>query len=225
MKPRVQIKRLLDRLDARSTQQRALLLAGALAAVLGLWDVVLMGPVSRARELAAGDLPALTGELPVLIERVTQLEAALGHDPDAAVRERRVALEAEQVVLETRLAELTDGLIPPTEMTGALRELLRRAPGVSLVKLEALAAEPLFVDAEPERPDQQPEPRPAVFKHAVVIELHGNYLSVLRYVQAVEALRWRFFWDSLDYDVDEYPNANVRLTLYSLSLREGWLGV
>ncbi|MEX2205331.1 MAG: hypothetical protein WEF50_03780 [Myxococcota bacterium] len=224
MKPQAQIKQLLDWLDARSTQQRALLLAGALAVVLGLWDVVLMGPVSRARELAAGDLPALTSELPLLVERVTQLEAALGHDPDAAVLERRLALEAEQIALDARLAELTDGLIPPTEMTGALRELLRRAPGISLVKLEALAAEPLFIDAEPERPDQ-PKPRPAVFKHAVVIELHGNYLSVLRYVQAVEALRWRFFWDSLDYDVDEYPNANVRLTLYSLSLREGWLGV
>jgi MSHA biogenesis protein MshJ len=224
VKPQERIKLGLDWLDARSARQRALLLGAALALVLALWNVVLMGPVIRARALAANDLPALASELPALTERVTQLEAALEHDPDAAARERRAALEGERVLLDGRLAELTDGLIPPAEMAGALRELLRRETGVSLVKLEALPAEPLFVDAEPEKPGEE-KPRPAVFKHSVVIELHGNYLAILRYVQAIEALRWRFFWDSLDYEVDEYPDAHVRLTLYSLSLREGWLGV
>ena len=224
MKPRERVGLGLDWLDARSTRQRVLLLGFALAVVVGVWNVVLMGPVTRARALAASDLPALASELPALTERVNQLEAALRNDPDAAARERRAELEAERLHLDERLAELTDGLIPPAEMAGALRELLRRASGVSLVKLEALPAEPLFVDAELEESGAA-KPRPAVFKHSVVIELHGNYLAVLRYVQAVEALRWRFFWDSLDYEVDEYPDAQVRLVLYSLSLREGWLGV
>lgn len=224
MKPAERIKHGLDWLDARSTRQRALLLGAALAVVLGLWNVVLMGPVTRARALAASDLPALASELPALSQRVTQLEATLKNDPDAAARERRTALEGERVLLDGRLAELTDGLIPPAEMAGALRELLRREAGVSLVKLEALPAEPLFVEPEADPPGGE-RPRPAVFKHAVVIELHGSYLATLRYVQAIEGLRWRFFWDSLDYQVDEYPDAHVRLTLYSLSLREGWLGV
>ncbi|HKC52921.1 MAG TPA: type II secretion system protein GspM [Myxococcota bacterium] len=224
MKLRERGKLGLDWLDARTTRQRALLLGVALAVVLGLWNVVLMGPVSRARALAANDLPALASELPALTQRVTQLEAALRNDPDAAARERRSALTSERVQLDGRLAELTDGLIPPDEMAGALRELLRRETGVSLVKLEALPAEPLFVDDEAAKPGEE-KPRPAVFKHSVVIELHGSYLATLRYLQAIEALRWRFFWDSLDYEVDEYPNASVRLTLYSLSLREGWLGV
>ena len=224
MKPRERIVLGLDWLDARSTRQRALLLGFALAVVLGVWNVVLMGPVTRARALAANDLPALESDLPALTERVTQLEAALRSDPDSAARERRALLDAERLLLDGRLAELTDGLIPPAEMAGALRELLRHATGVTLVRLEALPAEPLFVDAEPEKQGVA-RPRPAVFKHSVVIDLHGNYLAVLRYVQAVEALRWRFFWDSLDYEVDAYPDARVRLILYSLSLREGWLGV
>jgi MSHA biogenesis protein MshJ len=221
---RAHIKLGLDWFDAQSARQRALLLGGALALVLGGWNLILMAPVSQARALAAGDLTTVTSELAALTDRAAHLETALKNDPNAAARERRAALEEQRLLLDRRLAELTEGLIPPAEMAGALRELLRGASGVSLVKLEALPAEPLFVEAPSETPAEA-RPPPGVFKHAVVIELRGSYLGILRYVQVVEELRWRFFWDSLDYEVEEHPAARVRLTLYSLSLREGWLGV
>jgi MSHA biogenesis protein MshJ len=195
-----------------------------LAVVFGAWNMVLMGPVSRARALAAVDLPVLTSELLTLRERTAALEAALRNDPNASARERRAVLDEERIVLDRRLADLTEGLIPPAEMAGALRELLRRTPDVSLVKLEALRAEPLFVEMQSDLPAEA-RPPPAVFKHAVVIELSGTYLGILGYVHVVEQLRWRFFWDSLEYEVEKHPTARVRLTLYSLSLREGWLGV
>jgi len=212
-------------LDARSTRERVVLFGGTLAVIIGLWQAVLMDPVARERAVAANDLPTLATELPALTQRVAQLETALRADPDAAARERKAALESERASLDTRLAELTDGLIPPDEMAGALRELLRREPGLQLLKLEALPAEPLFVDDKAATQAELAKPRPAVFKHAVVIELRGSYLATLRYVQSVEELRWRFFWDSFDFRVDEKPGGRVKLTLYSLSLREGWLGV
>jgi MSHA biogenesis protein MshJ len=205
-------------------RERALLLGGALAVVLGVWNMVLMAPVSRERALAAVDLPVLTTELHSLKERAAALESALKDDPNASALARRAALSEERIVLDRRLSELTEGLIPPAEMAGALRELLRRTPDVSLVKLEALRAEPIFVEEKPDAPAESGPP-PAVFKHAVVIELRGSYLGILHYVQVVEQLRWRFFWDALEYEVEDHPTARVRLTLYSLSLREGWLGV
>jgi MSHA biogenesis protein MshJ len=220
----------LDWLDARSMRERAVILAGALALLLAVWQTVLMDPIAQLRASSAVDLPALSSELPALNAHLEQLEVALKNDPDAAAREHRDALRAERGELDARLTELTDGLIPPSEMSDALRELLRREPGVSLVKLEALPAEPLLIDdatqtggaSAPRDPNQ---PQPAVFKHSVVIELKGDYLSTLRYVESIEELKWRFFWDSLDYQVEEHPEAHVRLILYSLSLREGWLGV
>ena len=50
-------------------------------------------------------------------------------------------------------------------------------------------------------------------------------MATLRYLQALEALPWRFFWDSVDYQVIAYPQSTVRLKLHTLSLSEDWIGV
>jgi MSHA biogenesis protein MshJ len=217
------IRDALDRFDARATHERVLLLLGAIAGAIVLWQAVLMEPVTRERAAAANDLPALASEIDALNQRVTQLEASLREDPDAPAWERRAALEAERKALGERLAELTSGLVPPDEMASALRELLRRESGLELVRLEALPAEPLLV-ASDEAPNDGAR-RPAVFKHPIAIELRGEYLAVLHYVRTIEDMHWKFFWDSIDYEVDGHPTGRVRLKLYSLSLREGWLGV
>ncbi len=200
-----------------------MVLLGTLVAIVVLWQTALMEPVTRERATAARDLPSLSSEIGALNERVTQLENSLRSDPDAPVREHRALLEAERGALEERLADLTRGLVPPGEMASALRELLRREPGLALVRLEALPAEPLLAAQEPAVTDTAR--RPAVFKHAVVVELRGDYLSSLHYVRAIEAMPWKFFWDSLDYGIDEHRAGRMRVTLYSLSLQEGWLGV
>jgi MSHA biogenesis protein MshJ len=57
------------------------------------------------------------------------------------------------------------------------------------------------------------------------MEIRGGYLSTLRYLEELEDLPWRFFWKSLNYEVLEYPEARVVLTVETLSLREGWIGV
>lgn len=215
----------LDWFDARSARERGFLLAAALVALAGVWKLALWDPLSEARARAAVELPLLDAQLPALREQLDRLEQALSGDPDAAARERKQALEHERAGLDARLAELTDGLIPPQEMAGALRELLRAEPGLELVRLEALPAEPVLVRDPREPASAQPTAQPALFKHGMVIELSGDYLATLRYLESLEALPWRFFWDGLDYEVVDYPKARVRIELHSLSLVEGLVGV
>jgi MSHA biogenesis protein MshJ len=116
----------------------------------------------------------------------------------------------------------TEDLIPPAEMTRVLKQILLQQVGLRLVRLESLPVEPLFetpegVEVESEGDD--------LFKHGVVIEVLGDYASTVLYLQAVETLPRRFFWESLDYEVTEYPTARVTLTLRSLSTQEGVVGV
>jgi MSHA biogenesis protein MshJ len=216
----------LDWLDARTARERAFLLAAAVVAVAGAWKLALWDPLSELRARAAVELPLLDAQLPALRAQLDRLEQALSADPNAGARERKQALLAERAGLDGRLAELTDGLIPPDEMAGVLRELVRAEPGLALVRLEALAAEPVLVGDMPAAAAPVPsEARPALFKHGMVIELRGDYLATLRYLESLEALPWRFFWDGLDYEVVDYPRARVRIELHSLSLLEGFLGV
>jgi MSHA biogenesis protein MshJ len=215
----------LDWLDARTARERAFLLAAAVVALAGAWKLALWDPLTELRARASVELPLLDAQLPALRAQLDRLEQALSADPNAGARERQQALLAERAALDGRLAELTDGLIPPDEMAGVLRELVRAEP--VLVRLEALAAEPVLVDDLPAAaaPVASDGVRPALFKHGVVIELRGDYLATLRYLESLESLPWRFFWDGLDYEVVDYPQARVRIQLHSLSLLEGFLGV
>jgi MSHA biogenesis protein MshJ len=50
------------------------------------------------------------------------------------------------------------------------------------------------------------------------LHLEGSYLATLRYLRALEALPWEFFWDGLHFEVIEYPTARVRLDIHTLGL-------
>ena len=77
----------------------------------------------------------------------------------------------------------------------------------------------------PDEPDGKGETRAGLHRHGFALEFSGGYLATLNYLQALERLPWRFFWDSVDYEVMQYPRSIVRLKLYTLSLSEDWIGV
>jgi len=64
-----------------------------------------------------------------------------------------------------------------------------------------------------------------VYKHSVKITLKGEYFSVIAYLQKLEALNWKLFWENIEYQVDRYPGAVVTLEVYTLSTDRGVLGV
>ena len=71
-----------------------------------------------------------------------------------------------------------------------------------------------------------PAKAPAVlYRHGVEIVLRGNYLDMVNYMDAVEAMPSHVFWGKLNMQVEQYPNATLSLTLYTLSLDEKWIAL
>jgi MSHA biogenesis protein MshJ len=60
--------------------------------------------------------------------------------------------------------------------------------------------------------------------HGLELNLRGDYHSVLSYVRQLEALPWRFNWAFMSLTMGEYPKAEVKIRLETLSLTEGWIG-
>lgn len=112
-------------------------------------------------------------------------------------------------------------------MAGVLRDMLSAEKGLVLTKLESLGAQPLFPrdedeeNAKTKKRTQQPE----IFKHGVRIVFEGDYFKTLAYLRALEAMPWRLYWDNVEYFVTDYPKARVAITVHTLSLHEGWIGV
>jgi MSHA biogenesis protein MshJ len=45
----------------------------------------------------------------------------------------------------------------------------------------------------------------------------NNFVNTYAYLRALEDLKWMIFWDELQYVVGQYPNAEVKLTLHTVS--------
>jgi len=90
--------------------------------------------------------------------------------------------------------------------------------------LKSLKSKPLFTtNAQPAK--GAVKRGMVVYQHSFEVEFEGDYLSTLSYLEALRELPWRFFWSRIDYKVNAYPVAGVKLRLYTLSLSKEWIGV
>ena len=46
----------------------------------------------------------------------------------------------------------------------------------------------------------------------------------MNYLQKLEQLPWKFYWQHFDYEVQQYPRALITLNIYTLSTSKWWIG-
>ncbi len=216
-------------LDARHPRERVLLLAGSAAVLFGLWNLGLMGPLREKTKAVDVSVREVEQQIRLLQGQGEQILLANSADPNGELREREAALSRQIEALDARIHEHTVTLIPPKEMARFLEELLGEETDLRLVHLENLSPEPMLDDPQrpsgADRPGGADGPSSGLFKHGFVIELRGGYLSTLRYLRALEALPWNFFWEGLEYQVEEFPEGKVVIRAYTVSADEVWVGV
>lgn len=216
------LRDLMDRYDQLSLRERIIVLVATLLLIALIWDSLFMAPLDRTRKGSVQQIEALRAEISGLDQSIEALVAQAAADPKAGNRTTADDLRAEIQQLDGKLAGVTSGLIAPKEMSRVLEQVLARASRLTLRTLRTLPPEGVVA------PGAAPAGTAAaaqIYKHGVELELTGGYLDTLYFLQALEALPWRFFWERIEYTVEQYPSGKVKLRLYTLGLDEGWIGV
>jgi MSHA biogenesis protein MshJ len=144
-------------------------------------------------------------------------------DPNKKLRAQIQVARDEVALLQSRLDDATRELISPRDMARFLEQLLVQESQLTMLRLQTLDVKPLLAgSADSSRSLSQ---QAVLHRHGFAIEFSGGYLATLSYLEALESLPWRFFWDSVNYEVLDYPKSIVRLKLHTLSLSEDWIGV
>lgn len=60
-------------------------------------------------------------------------------------------------------------------------------------------------------------------KHGVTITLTGHYQELANYIKHLENAPQKLIFGKMEYQVSQYPNAVMRITVYSLSERYTWM--
>ena len=56
-----------------------------------------------------------------------------------------------------------------------------------------------------------------MYKKGIEISVKGRYFDLLAYMEKMEKTPRRMFWNEASLNVSDYPNAVMRLVIYTLS--------
>ena len=228
---RERLAQLRARIDALSLRERALVCLAVCALLAFGGHALVLAPMAAQRDALHAQIAQQRGAMAAIDEAIASRVQAFQHDPDAAARARLNALHHEMGVLGERLLAVEHGLVAPERMAPLIEAILRANARLALVSMRTLPAEPLAQAPAAGSPPvlapvaapAAPAATPLLYRHGIEVTVRGNYLDMVDYMSALEAMPTRMFWGSARLDVEAYPAARLTLTLHSLSLDRQWM--
>lgn len=218
-----------ERFEAFSLRERGLIALGVIVVMFMLWDSLLLSPQEVKQKQIVAEMHDINQQTETLTNQISEMSAALQGGEAEHINARMRELKNLLGKLEQQQKDLTVEFIQPAQMAGVLRDMLHAESGLVLTKLESLGAEPLFPVEESDKTENQKTSKrshqPEIYKHGLRIVFEGDYFKTLDYLRALEGMPWRLYWDNVEYQVSKYPRASVAITVHTLSLHEGWIGV
>ncbi|MFK5926758.1 MAG: type II secretion system protein GspM [Desulfuromusa sp.] len=211
---------LLQWYDQRPQRERIVLLVCVVVVLLFLVNFLVLQPFSKQRNAARRELTELNASVAELQNRELQVKIRQATDPDKDNRKRLDVLEQESKKLQQQLKDNIVNLVSPREMPELLKDLLTQQKKLQLLSLENLSPELLKLGEKVAEDTLLPK----LYRHRLRMEFSGDYLTLLKYLRQLEQLPRSMVWEEIEVESEEYPQATVRLQVYTLSLTEGWIG-
>ena len=213
----------LGQFDAVSARERAFIFVAVISIIGFVWHTFLYLEASSARETVKKKIEQTKKSLDDLGVQIEKIKDGPMEDPSEAVRRERDALQQRLALTQEKINEFSVEHISPTQMVRVLEQLLNRETDLVLVRMENEPAEPV-VKAFKDKVGPK-SARENMYRHGVLMEFRGDYMSTLRYLQMMEDLSWKFVWDDLQYRVEEYPEALITVRFHTLSGEESVLNI
>lgn len=150
--------------------------------------------------------------------QIQQIASQTKEDPNIALQKRISRTKNAIGVAKGKVDSVTRNLVSPRDMARLLERLLFDQ-NLQLKRLLTNGSVPLI------KSNHQSKVKTQLYRHDFEIEFTGDYLTTLAYIEALEQLPFKFYWQSMSYIVDEYPVGVIRVELYTLSLSKDWIGV
>lgn len=230
---------LKNRFEAFAVRERLLLVGAAVALVYLLWEMLLFHPMAKEKQVLAARERVAQQAIQMTEAEITVLKNIASKDPNVALRQEIADLRARLNSLDQQLDTLAVGLVSAHTLPKVMHSILSKIGKLHIEQLITLPPETLNLSADVKKaeiqtaavssspvpqPNAEPmEPGASVYRHSVVLNLSGDFAGIVQYLRELESSDWRFYWESLRYQVTEYPQAKIRLRVFTLSSQRGVL--
>lgn len=224
---------IMEKIDARVMRERVLIFLTLLAVIFFLWQFLLQTHIDKTAKALATESVQLANQQQELDAKIASLILAMASDPAIIKRKDIESLQRNILLVEAQLSGLSQGLIGVEQLPKVLQDMLARTATIKLLQVRTLPATELQLTAPiitaPANTSVSnsvlASKGAGVYKHSVLIRVSGSYSELVKFLQDIESLPWKFYWESLDYTVKKYPDAEIDIQVFTLSSEEGLFGV
>lgn len=228
-----------NKINGLNQRERILQMVTILAVIIMFFQMVLIDPAFADSKKARSQLQAVKLKLQQQESEKQLIEAQLIAGVNRHKENRKQQLMEEIAQLDIQIEQSVVAMIPPRLMPQVLEKILQNNHELKLVSLENKLVVPV-IDAGDDSADGAnvgkrrskaatqivtANGKQGLYSHGFILTLSGNYMAAIRYFDELSKLPWQFYWDSLSYQVDSYPNATIKLEVHTVSMSEEWIGV
>ncbi|TAN76314.1 MAG: agglutinin biogenesis protein [Gallionella sp.] len=217
------------KIDGVSSRERALVFAAVVFIAISLINATLFDPLLTRQKILSAQVVQQQEKMKEIQAQIQSLLQAKSDDEHSPLRDRLAQLRQQLQTQDDYLQSRRDRLVAPDKMAGLLEQVLSKNDRLQLVELKTLPVGLLLETGQATGGGAQAaglhDAQKQVFKHGVQIAVRGRYLDLLQYVSALEKMPVQMFWGEARLSVEQYPDAVLTLTVYTLSLDKTWLAV
>ncbi len=209
------LKSLQARVDDLSLRERLLLFAAGTGLLGSVGYLGLMQPLAKQAKNDRTQIESVQARIQTMNQSL-EVEVLQISGADTGDREQFARLQRRIDEINERLGGYAEELIDPAQMSRVLQGVLKEQSNLRLIRIRNLSPEAMSASADASTT--------TFYRHGLELEFEGSYFACLEYLQEIEALPWRFYWQLLELEVLEYPRNRIRLEVSTLSPDEEWIG-
>lgn len=234
------LQRFILKIDAMSLRERIMIFAGTALTLMLLLNALLFDPQFVQQKRLSQQIQSDQSKIAEMQTEIQLKVSSQASDPDIANKKLLQKFQQQSQQMHADLLGLNEVLIRPENMAALLESILKRNGTLRLISLNTLPVStltPAAADAATVPAGKSVVPAATgqgaqdtlgtgeIYKHGVEIVVQGKYLDMMAYMAALEAMSKQLFWSKAKMQVETYPEATLRLTLFTLSLDEKWLNL
>ena len=211
----VRLQQWSDRIDALELRERILLLTATLVVLFLVVDSLGLEPALKSQQAVEQRIADVQMKLSALHQRANLFNLESEHNPLVSRYESRDRLVAELSELDARIVDQLGALVEPAQAAELLEQVLTGHRGLKLKSLQASS------ESRNKLASRKTRNSTDLGRYQLEMVVEGGYLDLLHYLQELEAMPWKFFWQTVNFQTTEYPHAETRLRLYTLGAQHG----
>jgi len=221
------LKTLSSYLIALTLRERVLVLFVAIAVIYALWDGLFLSKQEQHYKNLLDQQQSLMAQQQEQEIKLAQTTAKLISSQRTREQKKLAIIQAKQDLQHTttQLDSVLNKLVPPTKITELLRSSLLQTHGLKLLALSNEAVENISLNDSASGTDAESGAKTLLYKHSTTLKLSGNYQQLYQYLSALEDSQWGLYWDKLNYQVIDYPRAEITIRVHTISTNEYWIGL